>query len=155
MLTIAVALLAGAGVAGARSAPTVVTTARMDYGGRVGSTLATTRRYALYMSTHDKRDRSRCSGACLQAFKPLGTSGGAVAARGSGLNGKLLGVIRRSDGKLQVTYNHHPLYTSRSVYEQPGSAGSQACEESSGGIWYVLDRRGNPLKTPAVLCQGY
>jgi predicted lipoprotein with Yx(FWY)xxD motif len=152
---ILVALLGLGGLALARSRATVISTARMQYGGKTGTAVSTTRRYALYMSTRDKKDSSRCNNACAGAYPPLTTSSSAAAKKGSGLDGKLIGVIHRKGGKLQVTYNHHPLYTSSGQAEAPGVAGAQACEGSSGGAWFVLDKHGNALKTPVVLCQGY
>ena len=42
---------------------------------------------------------------------PFITHGTPRVAAGSHLRKRLLGTIRRPDGQLQVTYNHHPLYS--------------------------------------------
>jgi predicted lipoprotein with Yx(FWY)xxD motif len=149
-------LAALSGLAGARPRTTLVSTARMQYAADSGITLATPRRYALYMTTADKKDKSQCYGACAETYPPLLTSGSVAVKHGSGLNPKLLGKIRRKDGKLQVTYNHHPLYTATDSAETPGEAGAQGCQADDGhGVWWVLDKKGNPIKNGINVCGSY
>jgi predicted lipoprotein with Yx(FWY)xxD motif len=52
--------------------------------------------------------RSSCYGACEAYWPPLLTKGKPHA--GTGVRASLLGTTKRKDGKLEVTYNHHPLY---------------------------------------------
>jgi hypothetical protein len=77
------------------------------------------------------------------------------ARKGSGLNQKLLGTTRRRNGKLQVTYNRHPLYTNSSDtrHAQGAAAG---CPGNTGGTWYLLNKRGGIVNTgPGPACQIY
>jgi hypothetical protein len=46
---------------------------------------------------------------CATFWPPLIAAGKARA--GTGTRASLLGTIKRADGRRQVTYNHHPLYT--------------------------------------------
>jgi predicted lipoprotein with Yx(FWY)xxD motif len=155
-LVILASLLGLTAFAAARTSGTVVSTTRMQYGADVGVTLATPRRYALYMTTGDQKDKSRCYGACAQNYPPLLTTGSVAAKHGSGLNPKLLGTTRRKNGKLQVTYNHHPLYTATDSADTPGEAGAQGCQAQDGhGVWWVLNKKGNPIKNGVNVCQGY
>jgi predicted lipoprotein with Yx(FWY)xxD motif len=62
----------------------------------------------LYMWAHDKSGKSTCYGKCAIYWPPLTTAGRPVAM--SGARSALLGTTRRSDGRMQVTYNRHPLY---------------------------------------------
>ncbi len=62
----------------------------------------------LYLFAKDKNGKSACSGACAAYWPPLIASGKLHA--GAGAKASLLGRTRRSDGRLQVTYRHHPLY---------------------------------------------
>jgi predicted lipoprotein with Yx(FWY)xxD motif len=62
----------------------------------------------LYMWAHDKTRKSTCNGECAEYWPPLLTNGRPVAAAGA--KSSLLGVSRRSDGRIQVTYAGHPLY---------------------------------------------
>jgi predicted lipoprotein with Yx(FWY)xxD motif len=62
----------------------------------------------LYLWKADTGMQSTCSGACAQAWPPLTTMGSVRA--GHGVEAKLLGMSKRSDGSSQVTYAGHPLY---------------------------------------------
>jgi predicted lipoprotein with Yx(FWY)xxD motif len=64
---------------------------------------------ALYLFEKDRNGKSACSGQCAVFWPPLITSGKPGVTGGA--RASLIGTTRRSDGRLQVTYNHHPLYT--------------------------------------------
>jgi predicted lipoprotein with Yx(FWY)xxD motif len=63
----------------------------------------------LYLFQKDKGGMSACAGQCAAAWPPLIATGKPLAAAGA--KASLLGVTKRADGRMQVTYNHHPLYT--------------------------------------------
>jgi predicted lipoprotein with Yx(FWY)xxD motif len=86
--------------AGAKVAVANTTLGRILVNGRGGT---------LYLFEKDKRGKSACSGKCAGFWPPLITSGKPLATAGA--KASLLGTTRRADGRLQVTYNHHPLYT--------------------------------------------
>ncbi len=75
---------------------------------RFGSILFDGRGYVLYAFTRDKQRQSSCRGACAAAWPPYLARGTLSVARG--LDRSLLGMTRRADGKLQVTYAGRPLY---------------------------------------------
>jgi predicted lipoprotein with Yx(FWY)xxD motif len=116
--------------------------------------LADHRGHTLYLWTGDRGGRSGCYGDCLHDWKPLLTAGKVFARNGSGVNQKLLGTTRRRDGKLQVTYNRHPLYTYNSD-NGPGQDYGQGCAGFSSGHWWMLNRSGNAVKGIVGVCQGY
>jgi predicted lipoprotein with Yx(FWY)xxD motif len=62
----------------------------------------------LYLWAHDRGSKSTCYGDCAAYWPPLVTAGKPRAM--SGVRSALLGTTRRSDGRMQVTYNGHPLY---------------------------------------------
>jgi predicted lipoprotein with Yx(FWY)xxD motif len=64
---------------------------------------------SLYAFAADTGRQSTCSGACATAWPPL-ISAGKPHAR-AGAKASLLGRTRRADGRWQVTYKRHPLYT--------------------------------------------
>src|SRR5262249_51254992 len=76
---------------------------------KLGRILVDRRGHTLYLFGKDKRGMSSCSGACAVDWPPLIVSGQPRA--GAGAKASLLGRTRRKDGRWQVTYNHHPLYT--------------------------------------------
>src|SRR5215470_5038147 len=78
-------------------------------GSQLGRILVDGHGRTLYLFAKDKHGMSTCSGACAAFWPPLLASGKPLAK--SGAKASLLGTIRRADGRLQVTYNHHPLYT--------------------------------------------
>src|SRR5439155_14354126 len=62
------------------------------------------------------------------------------AAREAGAKTSLLGTTRRVDGRLQVTYNHHPLYT----FVKDTRKGQTNGEELDvfGAEWYAVSAAG-------------
>ena len=75
----------------------------------LGRILVNSRGRTLYLFEKDKRGKSACAGGCAAYWPPLITSAKPRATAGA--KAALLGTTRRADGRLQVTYNHHPLYT--------------------------------------------
>src|SRR5262249_42750014 len=131
-LTVVALLLAG-GALFARStaasaqpaARAVVAVGTSNY----GSILFDGRGYSLYAFTRDPRGRATCYGACAKAWPPF-----IVQSRpAAGLRAKatLLGVTRRSDGRLQATYAGRPLYYYRGD-TKPGSVLCQNVKEYGG-----------------------
>jgi len=78
-------------------------------GSGLGRVLVDGRGRTLYLFEKDARGKSSCAGKCATFWPPLISSGKPVATAGA--KASLLGITRRADGRLQVTYNHHPLYT--------------------------------------------
>ena len=75
----------------------------------LGRVLVDGRGRTLYLFEKDVRGKSSCAGKCAAFWPPLITTGKPHATAGA--KTPLLGTTRRADGRLQVTYNHHPLYT--------------------------------------------
>jgi predicted lipoprotein with Yx(FWY)xxD motif len=96
---------------------------------------------ALYLFAADTGSTSTCYGACAKVWPPLLTHGTPTA--GPGLTASLLGVTRRSDGSMQVTYAGHPLY-----YFSGDHGSGIACQDanSQGGFWYVVNPDGSANK---------
>ena len=107
-----------------------------------GPVLFDGRNRALYLFTRDPAKRTRCYGACAEAWPPFYAKGRPRAA--SGVDGKLLGTIARRDGRRQVTYKGQPLYFY--VHDPKGQV---LCNDvfEFGGTWFALTAAGEP---PAV-----
>jgi predicted lipoprotein with Yx(FWY)xxD motif len=108
---------------------------------RVGRILVDSKGITLYDFVVDKHGTSACYGACAALWPPLLTTGKPHA--GPGVRASLLGTTKRKDGKLEVTYNHHPLYyfvTDR----KPGQTTGQGVNQF-GGPWWVLSRAGKEI----------
>jgi predicted lipoprotein with Yx(FWY)xxD motif len=147
MLKTAVGLIAGVATAalvgalanagGAASGRTVVKMASTP----LGRILVDSRGITLYDFPKDKGIVSSCYGACAALWPPLLTTGKPVA--GPGVKAALLGTTKRSDGKLEVTYNGHPLYyfvTDR----KPGQTTGQGLNQF-GAPWWVISPAGKEI----------
>ena len=99
---------------------------------RFGNILARSDHKALYFWNVEKRDfKIHCTGACARAWPPLLVrSAKAVPQRLPGIKG-IFGVIRRPDGRLQVTHNRLPIYTY--AHEAPDQV---LCDDVDG--WFVV-----------------
>ncbi len=95
----------------------------------------------LYLWVADNGDQSTCNGGCAQAWPPVLTDGAPKA--GSGVTASLLGTTKRDDGKTEVTYHGHPLYTF--VQDQaPGDTTGQG-SDGFGADWWVVAPSGQAI----------
>src|SRR6476469_7497834 len=108
---------------------------------RLGSILVDSKGITLYDFVKDKGTTSVCYGACAALWPPLITKGKPVA--GLGVRASLLGTTKRKDGKLEVTYNGHPLYYFVTD-TKPGQTTGQAVNQF-GGPWWVLSPAGKEI----------
>ena len=106
-------------------------------GSQFGRVVADGRGEALYLFDKEGGPKSKCYGDCAAAWPPVLTKGRPSA--GPGAKSRLLGTIRRANGKRQVTYAGHPLYYY--VHDAPGTI---LCHDvfEFGGTWLVLGPRG-------------
>jgi predicted lipoprotein with Yx(FWY)xxD motif len=75
----------------------------------LGRVLVDGRGHTLYLFGKDRNGKSACSGACAAKWPPLIAT--AKPRAGAGAQTSRVGTTRRADGRLQVTYNRHPVYT--------------------------------------------
>jgi predicted lipoprotein with Yx(FWY)xxD motif len=96
----------------------------------------------LYMWTADTGGKSNCTPEflnCPKLWPPLITTGAPRA--GKGVAAGKLSTFERRDGKQQVVYNRHPLYT-YSEDKKPGDVKGQKYL----GTWFVLSPKGTPIR---------
>ena len=95
----------------------------------------------LYMFDNDTQsgDTSSCTGQCLEQWPPLFTESDAPTGSAD-ITGEL-GTIESPDGKLQVTLNGWPLY-----YWVNDKAAGETTGQAVGGVWWVLDPAGEPIR---------
>jgi predicted lipoprotein with Yx(FWY)xxD motif len=93
----------------------------------------------VYVFGADHGSTSHCYGVCATAWPPLLTTGAPLA--GAGVEARLLGTTKRTNGALQVTYNGHPLY-----YYSADPVGKVMCQHANmhGGLWLILKPNGQP-----------
>jgi len=140
--------IAGAAVLGALGcalAPAAVSQAAGEKGPVVstattslGRVLVDGRGHTLYLFGKDRNGKSACSGACAKAWPPL--IGTAKPRAGAGAKASLLGTIKRADGRRQVTYNHHPLYTFKKDTKKGQTNGEGL--NAFGATWYAVSPAG-------------
>jgi predicted lipoprotein with Yx(FWY)xxD motif len=100
----------------------------------IGNAITTANGRTLYLFRGDHGTTSECYGQCATYWPPLLT-GGTPTASGS-VKASLLGTTKRKDGKLQVTYKGHPLYTF--VGDKKAGQTSGEGSNASGAKWYAL-----------------
>jgi predicted lipoprotein with Yx(FWY)xxD motif len=107
---------------------------------KLGTVLVDGKGRTLYLFEKDKGAASSCYGACASVWPPL-TSVKGVAA--GGLPAAKLGATKRTDGKTEVTYAGHPLYT----YAGDAKAGQTRGQglDQFGAEWYVLAPSGHKI----------
>jgi predicted lipoprotein with Yx(FWY)xxD motif len=125
-----------------------------SYGGRGAATIKTRhtslgtilvdgKGHTLYLFEKDTKNKSKCAGACAANWPPSVTSGKPKAA--GGVTASKLGTTKRSDGKTQVTYAGHPLYTFVLDHNKPGSTKGEGVN-AFGAEWYVVGTNGKKIE---------
>jgi predicted lipoprotein with Yx(FWY)xxD motif len=95
----------------------------------------------LYVFLKDTGPTSTCSGACAAQWPPLITTGKLTTS--GGVSSTALKAVRRSDGKMQVTFNGHPLYYFAGD-SAPGDAKGQGLN-TFGARWYAVSPSGKQV----------
>jgi predicted lipoprotein with Yx(FWY)xxD motif len=143
VVTLTVALgvigfLAAGSVAGSATQSNTTVSLRKT---NLGMILVNARGHTLYLFAKDRNAKSSCTGSCARFWPPLLSPGKPTA--GPGVKRSLLGMTRRSNGSLQVTYNKHPLYT----YALDKRAGQTKGEGNSlfGAKWWAVSANGRAV----------
>jgi predicted lipoprotein with Yx(FWY)xxD motif len=115
----------------------VVSTAKT----KLGQIIVSSNGRTLYLFEKDRNGKSACSGQCAAFWPPLITNGRPRAIKGA--QASLIGTTRRADGRMQVTYNHHPLY----MFAKDKKAGQTNGEGLNvfGAKWYVISPAGSKI----------
>lgn len=105
-------------------APTVLASAKKA---KVGSVIVDAQGRTLYRFTAEAQGLPVCTGACVSTWLP------AVVADASGLPRHVATVKRPDDGRLQLTYNGHPLYRHSGDRSKADANG-----DGVGGQWFAV-----------------
>lgn len=143
LLAVAVAAVVAAGTyaiaaSGSGTSPTVKLRSTS-----LGKIVVDAKGRTLYLFEKDRNGKSACSGACAKNWPPLIVKGTPKA--GTGLKATKLGTTRRADGKRQVTYGRHPLYTFVADAGKPGSVKGEGVD-AFGAEWYVVGANGRKVE---------
>ncbi len=106
----------------------------------VGKILVDSEGMTLYYFQKDQKGsgKSKCEGACAEAWPPLITEGEPEAMKG--VKAAMLGTIEREDGTTQVTYAGWPLYTF--VEDKKPGEDNGTDSKAFGASWYPLHSNG-------------
>jgi predicted lipoprotein with Yx(FWY)xxD motif len=101
-----------------------------------GKVLVDAKGRALYRTAQERNGMILCKSACVGFWKPLIVRG--KPTRSNSSVGRL-GIVRRADGRRQVTDNGRPLYTF--APDKPGKVTGDGFKDAFGGqrfTWHVL-----------------
>jgi predicted lipoprotein with Yx(FWY)xxD motif len=126
--------------------------------GSLGKILVNGAGQTVYIYTADSANKSACTGTCATVWPPVTIPKGTKPKGGPGV--KKLGTVT-FDGKLQLTWNKHPLYT-YVLDTGPGVVNGNAVKEGSG-VWYaatvknasVAAKAASKTTSPAGSSTGY
>jgi predicted lipoprotein with Yx(FWY)xxD motif len=138
-LTVFVTVLAASVLATAAFASTKTSTIALR-STAVGKVIVGANGRTLYLFTADKGTKSVCYGQCATYWPPLIAGKPTV---GAGLTASKLGTTKRKDGKLQVTYDGHPLYFF-ALDKKAGEIKGQGYVHF-GGTWWTVSAAGTKI----------
>ena len=118
----------------ARATGATVSTAKTG----LGRILVNSSGRTLYLFEKDRKGMSACSGQCASFWPSLMTKGKPRAIGGA--KASLLGTTKRPNGRLQVTYNHHPVYKFAEDTKKGQTKGEGM--NAFGAMWYALSTAG-------------
>jgi predicted lipoprotein with Yx(FWY)xxD motif len=139
-IAVVVVALAGWSIETPAPAKAKRTTVVEVQGSQYGDVLFDGKGFVLYLFTKDRPAKSRCKGACAEAWPPFMKKG--KLTPGQGVDASALGTTERRDGSKQVTYEDRPLY----YYEHDDEPGQILCHDVTefGGDWLVVQPDGQP-----------
>jgi predicted lipoprotein with Yx(FWY)xxD motif len=108
---------------------------------KLGPILVNSKGHTLYLFALDRHGKSACSGSCAQFWPPLLRK--SKPTTGSGVKAALLGTTKRGNGSVQLTYNHHPLY-SFALDKRAGQTNG-ANKAAFGAKWHAVSARGTAV----------
>jgi predicted lipoprotein with Yx(FWY)xxD motif len=115
----------------------------------LGNVLVDRQGRTLYLFGRDSGTASACMGPCAANWPPL--RAGRNPAIGSGAKSADVGTTSRPDGRSQLTYSGHPLYTFVND-KQPGDTNGEGIK-AFGGSWFAVFPSGSKV-APASKPQG-
>jgi predicted lipoprotein with Yx(FWY)xxD motif len=106
----------------------------------VGKVLVDSEGMTLYYFQKDQKGsgKSKCEGACAEAWPPLTTEGEPEGMKG--VKAAMLGTIERKDGSTQITYAGWPLYSF--VEDKKPGEDNGTDSKAFGASWYPLHSNG-------------
>jgi predicted lipoprotein with Yx(FWY)xxD motif len=143
----AAALIVTAGLAAAATSATSVGVSQSKF----GRILVDGHGRSLYLFDRDRNRKSSCYGGCAGEWPPLIVSGKPHAT--SGVKAALLGRTKRRDGRWQVTFRGHPLYTFAGDAAK-GQTNGEGLDDF-GGWWYLVSPAGVKVVGGASGTGGY
>jgi predicted lipoprotein with Yx(FWY)xxD motif len=117
----------------------------------LGSVLVDASGRTLYMFAKDRKGMSVCDMACVKFWPPLVSR--TTPRAGKGVRTAMLGVTRRHNGRRQVTYASHPLYTFVGD-KAPGDTSGEGLA-NFGAEWYALAASGRTVQPSQPSNGGY
>jgi predicted lipoprotein with Yx(FWY)xxD motif len=151
-LPVVLAAALGAGVATAATAAmphTPRATVKTVKSGNYGTVLVSSTGRALYRYTLDRKNVSRCTGACAKLWPPLLVKAKVKPTIDAGGIARLLETIKSAHGMRQVTYAGFPLYRF--------SGDTRAGQTKGEGLyskWYLVNSKGALVKHPVKKASG-
>jgi predicted lipoprotein with Yx(FWY)xxD motif len=115
--------------------------------GQLGNILVTSTGLVLYMFVPDNDKKVTCVSLCAATWPPVFVSSGGTVTAGAGVQQSMLGADADPAGGKVVTYDGWPLY-GYTGDQSPGQTTGQAVNVN-GGLWYVIDTAGQPVKASA------
>ena len=143
----AAALIVTAGLAAASTSATGVGVTQSKF----GRVLVDGHGHSLYLFERDRGGKSSCYGGCAGEWPPLIASGKPQAK--SGVKAAWLGRTKRRDGRWQVTYRKHPLYTFAGDTGR-GQTNGEGLDDF-GGWWYLVSPAGAKVVGASSTTGGY
>jgi predicted lipoprotein with Yx(FWY)xxD motif len=116
----------------------------------LGKIVVTSSGRTLYLFAKDTSGKSTCTGQCATFWPPLIAS--AKPRAGAGARASLLGTTRGADGRMQVTYNHHPLYTFAKDTKKGQTSGEGL--SAFGAKWFAVSPAGAKIVAKSAPAPG-
>ena|SRR6266576_2950058 len=107
----------------------------------LGDVLVDRQGRTLYLFGRDSGTVSSCMGSCATNWPPLRASRN--PAIGSGAKAADVGTASRPDGRSQLTYSGHPLYTFVND-KKPGDTNGEGIK-AFGGSWFAVSPSGSKV----------